>query len=64
MIKCKFLAADGVYLSIVHNERILKKNSENLDEIFYKISECEKGNINIWDALHSPVSNIPFQRLN
>jgi len=48
----------------VHNERILKKNSENLDEIIYRISECEKGNINIWDALYSPVSNIPFQRLN
>ena len=64
MLKCKFLAADGVYLSIAHNERILKKYSENLDEIFYKISECEKENMNIWEELHYPVSNIPFQRLN
>ena len=64
MLKHKFLAADGVYLSISHNEKILKKYSEHLDEIFYKISKCEKGNLNISNILNHPISYIPFKRLN
>ena len=64
MLKYKFLAANGVYLSISHNEKILKKYSGYLDEIFYKISECEKGNLNISDILKYPISHIPFRRLN
>ena len=64
MLKFNFLAANSVYLSISHNEKILKKYSEYLDEIFYKISECEKGNLNIFDILQHPVSRIKFSRLN
>jgi glutamate-1-semialdehyde 2,1-aminomutase len=64
MLKYKFLAANGVYLSTSHNEKILKKYSNYLDEIFYKISECEKGNISILDILIYPISQIPFSRLN
>ncbi len=64
MLARKFLAADGVYMSIAHNEKILKKYSEYLDEIFYKISECEKGNLNISNLLKSPVSYSTFGRLN
>ena len=47
MLRHKFLAANVVYLSTSHNEKVLKKYSEYLDEIFYKISECEKGNLSI-----------------
>ena len=64
MLKYKFLAANGVYLSTSHNEKILKKYSEHLDEIFYKIHECEKGNLNISNILKYPVSKKPFDRLN
>ena len=64
MLKHKFLAANGVYLSIAHNEKILKKYSEHLDEIFYKISECEKGNLDISSILKYPISHNPFGRLN
>ncbi len=64
MLKHKFLAANGVYLSISHNEKILKRYSERLDEIFYKISECEKGNLNISNILKYPISHSPFGRLN
>ena len=64
MLKHKFLAADLVYLSTSHNEKILKKYSELLDEIFYKISKCEKGDLNISNILNHPVSHIPFTRLN
>ncbi len=64
MLKFNFLAANSVYLSISHNEKILKKYSECLDEIFYKISECEKGNLNIFNILQHPVAFTKFSRLN
>ena len=64
MLKHKFLAANGVYLSISHNEKIFKRYSERLDEIFYKISECEKGNLNISNILKYPVAHTFFGRLN
>ena len=64
MLKHRFLAADGVYLSISHNEKILNEYKNYLDEIFYMIAECEKGNINILKILKHPISHIPFQRLN
>jgi glutamate-1-semialdehyde 2,1-aminomutase len=64
MLKHKILAANAVYLSISHNEKIIKNYAEKLDEIFYKISECEKGNLNISNLLKYPVSQTPFERLN
>ena len=64
MLKHNFLAANSVYLSISHNEKILKKYSEYLDEIFYKISECEKGNLDISNLLKYPISSSAFGRLN
>jgi len=64
MLKYKFLAANGVYLSTSHNEKIIKKYSEHFDEVFYKIHECEKGNLNISNILKYPISKKPFDRLN
>ena len=64
MLKHKFLAATGVYLCTSHNEKIFRKYSSHLDEIFYKISECEKGNLNIYNILKYPVSHSLFGRLN
>ena len=64
MLRFNFLAANSVYLSISHNEKILNKYSEHLDEIFYKISECEKDNLNIFDILQYPVAYTKFGRLN
>ena len=64
MLKKGFLAANGVYMCISHNDKILKKYEFILDEIFYKISKCEKGQTEIDNILNSPVSHIPFARLN
>jgi len=64
MLKHNFLAANGVYLSTAHNEKILNKYEQHLDEIFYKISKCEKGELNILSILKHPVSFNSFQRLN
>ena len=64
MLKHNFLAANAVYLSTAHNEKILKKYSDHLDEIFYKISQCEKGNLQIKNILKYPISHTFFGRLN
>ena len=64
MLKKGFLAANGVYMCISHNDKILKKYEFILDEIFYKISKCERGQTEIDNILNSPVSHIPFARLN
>ncbi len=64
MLEKNFLAANGVYLSTSHNEKILKRYADYLDEIFYKISQCEKKNLNISNILKYPISNSPFGRLN
>ena len=64
MLKHNFLAANVVYLSISHNEKILKKYAKLLDKIFYKIRQCEKGNLKISDILKFPVSHTSFGRLN
>ena len=64
MLKKGFLAANGVYMSTAHNEKILKRYEDLLDEIFFKISKCQRGNEEIEKILLSPVSRIPFSRLN
>ena len=64
MLRYNFLAANAVYLSTSHNEKILKKYSDHLDEIFYKISKCEMGNLEIKNILKYPVSHTFFGRLN
>ena len=43
--------------------KILKKYEENLDKIFYDISECEKGNLLIDSLLKYPASRVPFGRV-
>ena len=64
MLKYNFLSTNAIYLSTSHNDKILKSYSNHLDEIFYKISECEKGNLNILDILNYPISHSTFGRLN
>tara|TARA_A100001015_G_C15040944_1_gene739636 strand:- start:528 stop:2585 length:2058 start_codon:yes stop_codon:yes gene_type:complete len=64
MLERGFLAANGVYMSTSHNNKILKKYEEILDEIFYDISLCEKGIFNIDYLLNYPVSKISFGRVN
>ena len=64
MLKKGFLAANGVYISYSHNEKILQRYEEVLDEIFFNISKCEKQELNINDILNFPISHLPFARLN
>ena len=64
MLKNGFLAANGVYMCIAHNNKILKRYEIILDEIFHQISRCEKDQEKIENILKSPISHIPFTRLN
>jgi hypothetical protein len=51
-------------MSTAHNEKILRRYENLLDEIFFMISKCQKGNEEIEKILLSPVSRMPFSRLN
>ena len=64
MLERGYLASNGVYMSTSHNINILNKYEEILDEIFFEISLCEKGLINVDYLLNYPVSSLPFGRVN
>ena len=64
MLKRNFLASSSVYMSTSHNIKILKKYEEILDQIFFKIAECENGNELIENLLKFPASRTPFGRVN
>ena len=64
MLKKNFLASNRVYMSIAHDQKILKKYKKILDKIFYDISLCERGKLSIHEILKYPISYLPFERLN
>ncbi len=64
MLKKGFLASSAFYASIKHSEQDIKNYGESLNDIFYKISECEQDNINIDKLLKGPVVHSGFGRLN
>jgi len=64
MLKKGYLAATSVYVSIVHTEELLNEYFENLDDIFHKIGQAEKGNLDIKSFLEGPVCHGGFKRLN
>jgi glutamate-1-semialdehyde 2,1-aminomutase len=64
MLKKGFLASTSFYASIAHSNNNIKSYLEALDEIYYTISECEKGNISILEILDGPICHSGFKRLN
>ena len=64
LLKKRILGANTTYVSISHNNKILKRYFESLDQIFYKLKECEKGNLEIDKILKSEVCHTGFKRLN
>ena len=64
MLEKNFLATNGVYMSIAHDQKILKKYKKILDKIFYNIALCETGKLSIQEILKYPISFLPFERLN
>ena len=64
MLKKGYLASTNFYASIAHNSENLNDYFEALNDIYFKISECEKENIRIYDLLDGPVCHSGFKRLN
>ena len=64
MLKNGYLASTTCYLSTAHNKKIIDDYSVQLDKIFSRISECERGLKDINILLETEVSHSTFQRLN
>ena len=63
MLKKKILASNQIYVSIVHNNKLLNKYEIILDKIFYKIKKCEEKKLNINKILETKESTSDFNRL-
>ncbi len=63
-LKKGYLASSNFYASTAHNTKHIDDYSEILDEVFFEISNCIKGNKNIDLLLESKVAHDGFQRLN
>ena len=64
MLKKHFLASTNFYACVAHTGAKIESYLDALDDIYYTISECEKGNKNISDLLEGPVCDSGFRRLN
>ena len=64
MLSKGYLAGTLFYASISHTDDIIYKYLNELESIFFDISECEKGNKSIDNLLTGPVVHSGFNRLN
>ncbi|SDL81028.1 glutamate-1-semialdehyde 2,1-aminomutase [Salinimicrobium catena] len=64
MLKKGFLASTLFYASVAHEEKHLSAYFENLNEVFDRISKCERGELKIENLLEGPVCHSGFKRLN
>ena len=63
MLKKGFLAGNTIFTCISHNDKIIKKYFNSLDEVFKIISKCEKDN-QIDTLLETTICQTGFKRLN
>ena len=64
LLKKKILGANTTYLSVCHTDKILKEYVNALDEIFFKIKECEMHRLDISNILENKECHTGFRRLN
>ena len=64
MLKRKILASNAIFMSVKHSDQVISKYFEVLEEIFFKISQFEKGKFLIDEYLENPVCQVGFKRLN
>jgi glutamate-1-semialdehyde 2,1-aminomutase len=64
MLKNGYLANNTVYVSLMHNKKILKKYYHIIDICFKIIKDCETGKLNIKKLIKSPPKIQGFFRLN
>ena len=63
MLKKGFLASNAIYSCIDHSDKLIDFYFENLDEVFHRISEFEKGN-NLDELDYLSIPSEGFERLN
>lgn len=64
MLTKGYLASTNFYASTAHNDKNLELYFDALNDVYKKISDCEKGNVKIKDLLKGPVCHAGFKRLN
>ena len=64
LLKKNILGANTTYVSICHNDRVIKKYEIELNKIFEIIRKIETSGENIANYLKGPVSHSGFKRLN
>jgi glutamate-1-semialdehyde aminotransferase len=64
MLEKNFLAANVVYSSTKHSNKILNEYFDSLDKVFRKIGDFERGIDSVDDHLISDVCQTGFKRLN
>lgn len=64
MLKKGFLATNAIFVSVCHNDKILKSYFEILDQLFYKISQFENGQASVDKELKGVICQTGFRRLN
>jgi len=63
MLKKNYLSSNLIYLSVLHNKKIIDKYSLVLDKIFKDLSELKYPQ-EIKKKLRGPICGISFSRLN
>lgn len=64
MLQKGFLASTNFYSSIAHKEDDIEDYFDALNDVYYIISKCERGNSQIDNLLGGPVVHSGFARLN
>ena len=64
MLKNNFLAANVVYLSTKHSDKIIEDYCEKIFPIFKKIADFEAGDDIVENYLDSEICHDSFKRLN
>jgi glutamate-1-semialdehyde 2,1-aminomutase len=64
MLKKGYLASTNFYPSMAHNNQLIDKYLEDLNEVYSIISKCETGEIDLNKILEGPVCHGGFKRLN
>ena len=63
MLKKDYIAANSIYVSTAHTQKIVDEYFEELDLVFSMIADCENGR-SIDDLLEGPVCHTGFKRMN
>ena len=64
MLKKNYLASNLIFISTLHNKKIIDLYIKKLDPIFKKISFFEKNKLDVSSYIKNGVCHNTFQRLN